>query len=191
MVEIVVICGVSLYPEEVSFDREVEEGFEKAKELRDNVLAHSNKTWFDFGRPPNKLPEQGNVVIDLSELRDLSDALESLYMALILGNHRGGLPLKYETPIYTRPSHNPGRYYLREDIDAVLNSIAENSRVWNTPEESPEALARLSNEQIAKLDAYRQKLGKPKITLTQEQYDAINANFGWGREPKLPSTYLQ
>jgi hypothetical protein len=49
----------------------------------------------------------------------------------------------------------------------------------------------LNNNQIAKLDAYRQQLGKPRITLTQEHYDTINSGFFGEREPKLPPDYLE
>ncbi len=121
----------------------------------------------------------------------MSTALESLYMTLLLGNRTVGLPFKYKTPIYTPPSDTYDQHYLREDMDFVPGSIAENSSVWNLPEEAPEALARLGNEQIATLDAYRQNRGKPKIKLTKEEYDQINCNAGWEeRKPKLPPTYL-
>lgn len=130
-----------------------------------------------------------------SELRSLRNALDAVYMAVWLGNDSSALPLEYDPPIYKRPSREwtfrpRGIENLDANLTSILNSHAKNSWAWNLPETSPESLAQLGNEQIAKLDAYRQKLGKPKITLTQEQYDAINKGFLAEREPKLPPNYL-
>ena len=174
---------------EVRFDQEVEEGFERAKQLRNNVVAHFSRQWHELGRTSEQ-PEEANITVELSELRDMRDALESLYMALALGTRRSGLPLEYDPPIYARPSSARLEDYLREDADFLLNSIAARSPLWDRPEDSIQALAQLSNEKIAKLDAYRQGFGKPRLALTTEQYDEINRNAGWGREPKLPPIYL-
>ena len=80
---------------------------------------------------------------------------------------------------------------LDANMNDILDSYVKNSWAWNLPETSFESLSQLSNDQIAKLDAYRQKLGKPKIKLTREQYDAINNGFLWERQPKLPPDYLR
>lgn len=178
--------------EKVNFDAEVVKGFEKAKKLRDKYLAHSDRTLHDFRKVPSNSPglEEG-IALELTELRDLFDALETLYMALLLGEDGRGLPLKQESDIYARPNHYFHEFFLKKNMDNVLDNIAKNSRAWDLPETAPKKLMQFTNEQIARLDTYRQERGIPKIALTREQYDAINDNRGWGRNPKLPPTYLR
>ena len=113
------------------------------------------------------LEQAAGITLELSELRDLFDALESLYMALLLGKDGRGLPLKQESDIYARPNHSFHKFFLSTNMDDVLDNVAKNSLAWNLPEMAPMKMMQFTNEQIARLDAYRQERGMPKIALSR------------------------
>jgi hypothetical protein len=65
---------------EVKFDPKIEDITKRIKDLRDNLMAHSNRMW--LGQTEDLTIQDIPANVRFSELRELTDALEDLYEAV-------------------------------------------------------------------------------------------------------------
>lgn len=139
---------------ESRFDQEIRALLEKSKELRSNRIAHTTQDLISenikVSRP------------SLSDIRRLRDALNSLLDTISFNVGHIMLPLPYEPSVLHPPLSNH-----KTDIEEILGCIARNSNLLNMPEKRPETWsrrrARLSEEQINKINFYRRKFDMPEV----------------------------
>jgi hypothetical protein len=135
----------------VKFDLGAEKIFNKAKDLRDFVIAHLNRDKLE------QLPD-----LNLSELEKLRDKLNSLFDALCFNVEYEMLPLSYSE----RAIHPKGVDH-RTDIEVILDLIAKNSDLLNMPEHSPEVWnyhKEIYDEEAIKIiNKYRKKFNLPEV----------------------------
>lgn len=135
------------------FDKEVKSLFDKAKELRRHRIAHTTQEFIS-----------GNVKLsrpNISELRGLRDALNSLLDALSFSMEYMMLPIPYH-PEVTHPAGGDHK----TDIEKILDCIARDSLILNMPEKHPERWSRrrahLGEEKINKINLFRRRFGLPE-----------------------------
>ena len=157
---------------EVKFDPKIEDITKRIKDLRDNLMAHSNRMW--LGQTEDLPIQDIPANVRFSELRELTDALEDLYEAVNFQVSADAVPEEYRRRIFNLPSCEFNKYELSQEVDQVLKTFAESSGVWNLPETNPTGLHQLTNEQIERLNSFRVALGKPEISLSQNEIDEIN-----------------
>jgi hypothetical protein len=132
------------------FDNKVSALLAKARDLRDHRIGHITR---DF--------VAGNIRVfrpNLSELRELRDALNSLLDALAFNVEYAMLPLPYDDRV--RPRTKP-------DIEEILDNLAKNSHYLNLPEQYPERWKyrrpHLSKEDLDALNHYRRKFAMSEV----------------------------
>jgi len=136
---------------ELKFDLGTKEIFEKAKDLRNYVLAHFNR---------NKLEQTPKL--SLSELEKLNDKLNSLFDVLTFSCEYDMFPPSYSENVILSNGVNH-----QTDIDALFDPIAKNSEILNMPERSPELWKELkesyNEDKIKIINKYRKKFNLPEI----------------------------
>jgi len=136
---------------EVKFDLGTKKVFNKARDLRDYVIAHFNK---------EKLEQIPNL--KLSELEKLRDKLNSLFDALSFNVEYEMLPLSYSENVI-----HPKGVDHRTDIEVILDLIAKNSELLNMPERFPEVWKyhkeNYDEEAIKIINKYRKKFNLPEV----------------------------
>jgi hypothetical protein len=136
------------------FDKTIETIVAKAKDLRNHRYAH---TAGDFVSGKLKLYRP-----TLSELNKVKSALQTLFDELAFDVEHGMLPLDYDPRVIHGGS---GSHTI--DIEDLLDSVAKNSFWLNMPEANPDrwqhARSRLSSEDLAALNRYRERLGMQEV----------------------------
>jgi hypothetical protein len=136
------------------FDTETKAMFTKAKLLRDKRIAHLSEAYYSDAKTIDP--------VNLSDLKKLRDALNSLLDALSLNVDRRMLPLQYSSHVI----HPVGADHT-SDIERILDCVANNSALLNMAEEQPEYWShynqRLSAKQLELLNTYRKKFGLPEV----------------------------
>lgn len=139
---------------EARFDRGVKNLLERARRLRNNRIAHVTKAHIE-----------GDITLsrpDLSEMKTLCEALNSLLDALSFSREHAMLPLPYSPHLVRSLGEED-----KTDIEKLLDGLAKNSRMLNMPEQHPERWSRrrghLTGEQIARLNHYRERLGLSRV----------------------------
>jgi len=136
---------------EVRFDLGTEKIFDKAKDLRNYVIAHFNR---------DKLKQIPNL--DLAELEKLKDKLNSLFNALSFNVEYVMLPLSYSEDVI-----HPKGVNHRSDIEALLDSVAKNSALLNMAERYPQGWKGhkefYDEEAIKIINKYRKKFNLPEV----------------------------
>ena len=134
---------------EVKFDLRTKKILNKAEDLRDNVFAHFNR---------DKLEQIPNL--NLSELEELKDKLNSLFDALLFNVEYEMLP-----PSYDENAIHPKEH--QTDIEVILDLIAKNSELLNMPESRPEVWKGhkeiYDKEAIEIINEYRKKFNLPEV----------------------------
>lgn len=136
---------------EASFDSETRALLAKAKDLRNHRIGHTTQ---DF--------VAGNIRVfrpDISQLKDLRDALNSLLNSLAFNVEFGLLPIPYDSRTL--------RQQEKTDIEEILDGIAKNSRFLNMPERYPERWKyrrpNLGGDRLKSFNHYRRKFGLPEV----------------------------
>jgi hypothetical protein len=136
---------------EASFDSEARTLLDKAKELRNHRISHTTREFV-----------VGNMKLfrpNISELRALRDALNSLLNSLAFDVEYAMLPIPYDSRVL--------RHHERTDIEDILDSIAKNSFFFNLPEQYPGRWKyrrpNLSPDKLKILNHYRRKFGMPEV----------------------------
>lgn len=135
------------------FDKGVKSLLEKARELRVHRIAHTTRDFIsgsiELSRP------------NISELRELRDALNTLLDALSFNVGHMMLPIPYDPNV----SHPVGSNH-KTDIEEILDCIARDSHMLNLPEKKPERWsyrrARLNEDKLKILNQYRRKFNLPE-----------------------------
>lgn len=159
--------------EEVAFDEKTREIEYKVRNYRHEWVAHFKGFWPE-SVAADESPEHSSS-IRLSELQDLSTALEFLYQALNFGIEADEVPSQHRLPIFTLPSHQIRKHELSKEMDSTLKGFAERTGIWYAPEQNPIGLYMYTNEKIHRLNSYRTQLGEPEIFLTTKQVKEINS----------------
>ncbi len=136
------------------FDNEVRSLLAKARDLRTHRIAHITR---DFA--------SGGVMLfrpNISELKELRDALNALLDALAFNVEFGMLPIPYDC----RVIHPKGSNY-KTDIEEILDGFAKNSFFLNMPERHPERWKyrrpHLDDDKVRILNHYRRKFNLPEV----------------------------
>lgn len=136
---------------EVKFNLGSKNIFNKAKDLRDSVIAHFKRENLE------QIPE-----LNLSELKTLRDKLNSLFDALCFNVAYEMLPLSYSERVI-----RPKGVDHRTDIEVILDLIAKNSDLLNMPERSPEVWnyhKEIYDKEGRKIiNKYRKKINLPEV----------------------------
>jgi len=136
---------------EARFDNQAEGLLAKARDLRDHRIEHTTRGEFIAGNIKLFRP-------NISDLKELRDALNRLLDALAFNVEYGMLPIHYN------------RHSLRKnektDIEEILDGIAKNSHYSNLPENNPERWKyrrpHLNVEDLEALNYYRRKFNLPE-----------------------------
>lgn len=136
---------------EARFDSEAKTLLAKARELRNHRISHTTRDFvaenIELFRP------------NISELRALRDALNSLLNSLAFDVEYGMLPSPYDSRVL--------RHHESTDIEDILDNIAKNSFFLNMPEQHPERWKyrgpNLSGDKLKILNYYRRKFGMPEV----------------------------
>ena len=135
------------------FDKGVRNLLERARELRVHRIAHTTRDFvsgsINLSRP------------NISELKELRDALNSLLDALSFNVEHMMLPIPYDPNV----SHPAGSNH-KTDIEEILDRIARDSYILNMPEKNPERWryrrASLNGDKLKILNQYRRKFNLPE-----------------------------
>jgi len=137
---------------EVRFDEETEKLLARAKDIRNQRIAHITQQFANnfFQRPPEQLG------FNLGELKSLRDRLTALFQALAIDAGHRMLPIGYDT--------DTGQ----SDIEQLLDGIADKSRILRMPEQQPEfwqayRLPSLTDPEKDLINTYRRKFGLAPI----------------------------
>jgi hypothetical protein len=132
------------------FDNKVSALLTKTKNLRHHRIGHTTR---DF--------VTGNIKVfrpNLSELKELRDALNSLLDALAFNVEYSMLPIPYDSRVLPK---------RKTDIEMILDSIAKESKYLNMSERFPERWRyrrrSLAPEKLTALNEYRRKFGMPEV----------------------------
>jgi hypothetical protein len=136
---------------EASFDIETKSMLAKARDLRNHRIGHTTR---DF--------VAGNIRVfrlNISQLRDLRDALNSLLNSLAFNVEYGMLPIPYDSRTL--------RQNEKTDIEEILDGIAKNSLFLNMPERQPGRWkyrqGRLIGDKLKSFNHYRRKFNMPEV----------------------------
>ncbi|MDQ3584765.1 MAG: hypothetical protein M3407_03230 [Acidobacteriota bacterium] len=138
---------------EARFEAGVKSLFEKARELRRHRIAHTTQEFISGGV---KLSRP-----NISELKELRDALNSLLDALSFNVEHMMLPIPYDPRVI-----HPVESNHKTDIEKILDRIAKDSHILNMPEKNPERWryrrSNLSEDKLKILNQYRRKFNLPE-----------------------------
>jgi hypothetical protein len=130
----------------------------KIIKLRNNQLAHFNRDW-NVSPTPLEIRERE---ITLEELEKIRDALNNIFDILCLGHYYEKLP-----PTYFMRTERPEDEKHKTDVENILYSISKDNALINMPEEQPKFWphfrGNLSNEDVDRINVWREKVGKPKV----------------------------
>jgi hypothetical protein len=119
----------------------------KIRELRNNIVAHLNRTWVNADAEFRKARAVG-----LTELRNTAQVLEDLFAFLCFD-----LELPPQLIDYWLSRHSSGG----ADIDELLDDVVRKSWVFNCPEKEPEAWqelkATMPTPDVEVINSYRKK----------------------------------
>lgn len=167
-----------------SFDTETNKLLEKAKKMRNKILAHSDKEligktilledyWLvgeeELLRKITSL-EKEMPYLEFRELESLKDKLDCLFTALLFNTEYPKLPNSYADRIYKIKGYQCERFPKgKPDIEQLLDCFAKNSRILNLPEEpssSDWGFERAKMLGSGKLESYnelRKRFGFPEV----------------------------
>jgi len=136
------------------FDLGTEKILSNAVDLRKKIIAHFNK---------NLLFGKGTVKhLSIEELEKLRDRLNAVLDTLSFSVKYMMLPLPYNENVI----HPKGDNH-QTDIEALLDSVAKNSKLLDMPEDSPEkwkfAKESFNKEIIKILNKYRKRFNLPEV----------------------------
>lgn len=127
------------------FDAQTKALLEKAKEVRNQSLAHYLDDFFEASFNPTK----ELVRLSLSEIQKLRDVLNALLHSLTINTEQQWLPNEY---VNGKP-----------DIDAILELLIPTSYLLKMPQDDPERWknrsTKLSTDQMTLLNSYRRRFG--------------------------------
>jgi hypothetical protein len=140
---------------EVRFDAKTRGIFKKARDLRNERIAHLSEAYVTGTSTIE--------AVDFSDLKMLRDTLNSLLDALSFNVERVMLPIEYDP----RVQHPVGTKHTT-DIEKILDSVAQNSPLLKMHEEHPTRWTyqknRLNDEEFILLNRYRKKFGLPEVS---------------------------
>lgn len=137
----------------ISFDKRIAAIEEKIRAIRNNFVAHLDKT-------QNTLELSQRTIADMTyaEMKELLDGGYELFNALSFE--------AYYVPWFAEYSDQI-RNAQQTDVERLLDQVAKSSFLLNLPETQPEAWQRrrskLSSEEIELLNHYRRKFGLPIV----------------------------
>ena len=136
------------------FDSKTKRVLEKAEKLRNEIFAHFDK---------HPLLGMGKLeYLDIKELEQLKNRLNSLFDALTFDVEHKMLPLSYIENVI----HAIG-VDQRSDIEVLLDYVAKNSVLLNMPEDSPDLWKDIKEgydeDKMKIINKYRKKFNLPEI----------------------------
>jgi hypothetical protein len=139
---------------ENKFSRTVDKLKKKAKDIRDNRIAH---IIVDKNLQLKESPDR----ISLEEISQITHEINKLFSSLCFNCEYMLLPLSYDPRV-----QHPKGSDSRSDIEYILDLLVQDSYLYKEPDESPYWAVkrpRISQDVLDTINMYRQKFGKPVI----------------------------
>jgi len=147
---------VSVYLEGLAIEDEIKSLLERAKTLRNKLLAHLDS---EYAIDPTRKAE---AKISFVNLQCLVKRTEELLSGLCFGHRRSMLPVEYSYLVC-----HPEGVDRRSDIEYILDLLAADSTILRMPEEQeeywPVYAEGLTQEQKKILNKWRRRIGKSEV----------------------------